>query len=276
MTDLQRIDIGDGSLAVYDSGTPEGDANRTLLLVHGFPLDHTMWRDQIDALDQSYRVIAPDLRGFGQSTLMAVSKTDTLGMEQHADDLAHLLDALGVDEPVHFCGLSMGGYIAWQFWRKYARRVRSLILCDTKATADSAEAAAGRLAMADRVLAEGNGFVADAMLPKLLAPQASSDNSDVAERLRTTIENTAPESIAAAQRGMAARIDANELLASIDVPTLVLVGQHDAITTADEMRSIAAAIAGSQFVEIPQAGHMAPMEASAETNPAIRDFLSEV
>lgn len=269
---MKNIDIGDCSLATLDEGS--GDV---LLLVHGFPLDHTMWNEQIAALRERYRVIAPDLRGFGESGQMqSTSSTATLSMEQHADDLARLLDALGITEKVHFCGLSMGGYIAWQFWRKYAERVRSLLLCDTRASADTEEAAQGRLKMAERVVAEGNAFVAAGMLPKLLAPQKLSSDSDVIRRLRNMIENTSPESIAAAQRGMATRIDATDMLPNIDVPTLVLVGEHDAITTAEEMKSIADTIPGSQFVEIPAAGHMAPMEDPAAVSAAIQDFLAAV
>ena len=273
--DMKKIDVGNGSLATLDEGT--GDV---LLLVHGFPLNHTMWREQITTLKEHYRVIAPDLRGFGQSNDSAASSpttastAPTLTMEQHADDLASLLDRLGIDGGVHFCGLSMGGYIAWQFWKKYAARVRSLILCDTRASADSEEAATGRLAMAERVLTDGTAFVADAMLPNLVAPRQLSGDSDVADRLRNMIESTSPESIAAAQRGMAARIDATHLLRDIDVPSLVLVGEHDAITTATEMQSIAEAIPGSRFATIPDAGHMAPMEEPAAVTMAIKDFLA--
>ncbi|MGE3777939.1 MAG: alpha/beta fold hydrolase, partial [Pirellulaceae bacterium] len=122
-----------------------------LLLVHGFPLDHTMWQKQLDDLSQVCRVVAPDLRGFGRSEVTP----GMVSMGQFADDLAALLDALQISEPMIFCGLSMGGYVAWQFWRRHRSRLRGLILCDTRSVADSPEAAAGRRTTADKVVAQG-------------------------------------------------------------------------------------------------------------------------
>jgi len=269
---MKTIDLDGYRIATVDEG-----AGDVLLLVHGFPLDHTMWLEQVADLKADYRVVAPDLRGFGNN----VEATEPLTMDQHADDLARLLDQLDIDSPVHFCGLSMGGYVAWEFWRRHRDRVRSLLLCDTRAGDDTAEAAEGRLAMAERVLNEGNAFAVDAMLPKLVAPRELNETprelnetSSVAQRLRQMIEKTSPASIASAQRGMAQRIDAQALLSDIDVPTLVVVGEHDAITTAAEMRDIAQAIPRSTFVEIPAAGHMAPLEEPAAVNRALREFLA--
>ena len=154
------VSVGDGSLKVDDRGS--GDV---LLLVHGFPLDHSMWAGQMEVLAQDYRVIAPDLRGFGQSS----STSGTLTMETMADDLAKLLDVLNVTEPIVFCGLSMGGYVAMQFWKRHPQRLRGLVLCDTRAMGDTPEAAANRQAMAEKVIKEGSQVAADAMLPKLFA-----------------------------------------------------------------------------------------------------------
>lgn len=241
-----------------------------LLLVHGFPLDHTMWHEQIDGLSSVCRVIAPDLRGFGGSGTTA----GTVTMEQLADDLAALLDALEVAEPVALCGLSMGGYVAWQFWHRHRRRLGSLILCDTKASADSPEAARARLESADRVLTEGAGFLADSMLEKLFAPTTDSEQPELVEATRQVILATAPEGLAAALRGMAERADATSWLPRIDVPTLVVCGRHDAIASVEEMRGLAAQIPGAHFREISLAGHLAPLENPAETNLAIREFLT--
>src|SRR5687768_11766912 len=141
-----------------------------LLLVHGFPLDHSMWRGQLTALAGTHRVIAPDLRGFGGSSVT----TGAVTMEQYSDDLAGLLDALSIAEPVVFCGLSMGGYVAWQFALRHRVKLSKLILCDTRAIADTREAAEGRLKTAEKVLAEGASVVADAMLPKLFAPETAT------------------------------------------------------------------------------------------------------
>src|SRR5215204_234257 len=139
---MQTAKISTGRLAYIDRG-----AGQPILLVHGFPLDHTMWNSQIEALSANARVIAPDLRGFGQSSLGPVDPTHGITMERYADDLAEFLDELNLsaNHRVIFVGLSMGGYIAWQFARKYAGRLRALALLDTRALADTDEARAGRL-----------------------------------------------------------------------------------------------------------------------------------
>jgi len=251
-------------LAVADEGS-----GPPLVLVHGFPLDHGMWSAQVAALSGQYRVIAPDLRGFGRSGVTVGKVT----MEQFADDLAALLEALEVDRPVVFGGLSMGGYIGWAFWRKHRRRVRALILCDTRAAADTPEAAAGRLETADRVLREGAGALVETMIPKLVAPATFRAHPDVVESLRRVMRSTDPEGIAAAGRGMAQRPDATSMLPRIDCPCLVLVGRHDALTTPDQMRTMAEAIPGARFVEIPDAGHVAPVENPAAVGAAMTEFL---
>lgn len=243
-----------------------------LLLVHGFPLDHTMWAGQIAELSNSVRVIAPDLRGFGSSPTRGEKAT----MVQFADDLAALLDHLAIREPVVLCGLSMGGYIAFQFWRKYADRLRGLILCDTRAAADTPEAAAGRHAMAERVLREGPGPLVDAMLPKLFAESTRQQRPEIVEGLRRVMMANDPRGIAAAARGLAERPDMTAVLAEIRCPTLVVVGQSDAISPPGEMRGIASAIPGADFVEISAAGHMSPLENPAEFNAAALKFFQRV
>ncbi len=247
-----------------------------LLLVHGFPLSHAMWRFQIDALSDEFRVIAPDLRGFGASRWSFDNpKAASLSMETHADDMAKLLEGLGIVEPVVFCGLSMGGYVAWQFVRRHAARLGGLILCDTRSVADTDEARRQRHSMADRVLELGSQIAADAMMPKLFHRGAIERNSDVAAAARRVICETAPETIAATQRGMAVRIDAALLLPEISVPTLVLCGEYDEISPPDEMRTIAAAIPDANFIVIEDAGHLAPLENPAAVNESIRTFLNE-
>jgi pimeloyl-ACP methyl ester carboxylesterase len=247
-----------------------------VLLVHGFPLDHTMWNAQIEALSDRCRIIAPDLRGFGQSSLGEADPHVGVSMERYADDLVELLDALAIDEPIVLAGFSMGGYVAWQVVRKHARRLRALVQCDTKAVADTDEARAGRLKMAEQISEWGSARVAEMMGPKLLARQSFDSKPDVVAAVRKVVEKTSPDAIAAAQRGMAARPDMTELLSRILVPTLVLVGQEDVISPPAEMRSIAAAIPNAQFVEIPGAGHMTTMENPEAVNAALRSFLKEI
>ncbi|MGD9644380.1 MAG: alpha/beta fold hydrolase [Pirellulales bacterium] len=267
---LQTLRAGDVDLAVREQGS-----GPPILFVHGFPLDHSMWREQLAAdgpLAAGHRLIAPDLRGFGSSAVTP----GTVGMEQMADDLSALLDALQVTEPVVFVGLSMGGYVAWRFWQRHASRVRALVLCDTRAVADTPEAARGRRQLAARVLAEGAAPVAEAMLPKLFAPQAATRQPDRVQATEQVIRGTSPEGIAAALRGMAERPDATPLLATIRVPTLVIVGEHDGISPPAEMRTVADAIAGAEFVEVPDAGHMAPLENPTVVNAAIAAFCAQL
>ena len=264
---MPTIPIGDIRLHVVD----EGDGS-PLLLVHGFPLDHTMWRAQIGHFSRNHRVLAPDLRGFGSSSV-----TDGIvGMERFADDLAALLDELKVTEPVCFCGLSMGGYIAWPFFERHRDRLGSLILCDTRSAADAEETRTTRHGLAQKVLEDGPEFIARTMPTKLFAAKTRDEFPQLVEEVQAVIRGTAPAGIAAAARGMAERVDSTNLLPAIDVPTLGLVGEEDTISTVEEMRSIAAAIPGSQFVVIPDAGHMAPLEAPAAVNSALEAFLASV
>ena len=178
---MKTIELPDATLHVADVGT-----GPPLLLVHGFPLDHSMWRHQLETLRSSNRIIAPDLRGFGASS----GATETISMEQLADDLAALLDGLKIIEPITFCGLSMGGYVAWQFWRRHPNRLARLILSDTRAIGDTEEVARGRLDMAERVLAEGSSIIAEAMLPKLFSDRTAHEQIDTIESTRQVMEST--------------------------------------------------------------------------------------
>lgn len=261
----KRIEIGGAALNVFDEG-----AGQPLVFLHGFPLDHTMWRAQIEAFAPRYRVLAPDLRGFGVSE----ARGETVTMEDFAYDLLWLLDALGEQRPVALCGLSMGGYIALRFVEKFPSRLDRLVLCDTRAAADSAEAAANRLKTAERVLAAGAEFVAEAMLPKLFGQRTAREQPARVADVRRVMAVTQPAAIAAAQRGMAQRPDSTALLPTIRTPTLVVVGAEDAISPPDEMRGMAAAIPGAEFVVIPDAGHMAPLENPAAFNAALAKFLT--
>jgi 3-oxoadipate enol-lactonase len=260
---MAMISIGGVSLNVEEKGQGE-----VLLLVHGFPLDHSMWWGQLEGPSKHYRVIAPDLRGFGKSDVTE----GTVTMEQFAEDLARLLDGLNIAEPITLCGLSMGGYIAWQFALNHSNRLKRLIVCDTRAVADSKDTAAGREKSAEKVVAEGAVIVADIMQPKLF--HQSSAGSAYVEQTRQVMLGTNPLGIAAALRGMAKRPDVTGQLEQIRVPTLVICGEHDAISPTAEMRKIAEAIPHARYVEIPAAGHMAPLEKPEEVNAAIVEFMN--
>ncbi len=264
---MKRLAVGTIEMAYIERG--EG---MPVVLVHGFPLDHTMWETQIEPLARAFRVIAPDLRGFGHSG----ASDGAVTMEQMADDLAGLLDAMGIDEPVALCGLSMGGYVAFQFWRRHRRRLRGLILADTRAQNDTPEVAAGRLEMAQRVLQDGPAPLVETMMPKLFAEATVANRPEVVESLRQVMMGTDPTGIAAAARGMAERPDVTDLLPTIDCPTLVIVGNQDAISPPEEMSQIAAAIPDARFVEIAASGHMSPMEKPVAVNLALLKFLDSL
>jgi pimeloyl-ACP methyl ester carboxylesterase len=271
MNSMERAPLSTVELSYLDRG-----AGTPVLLLHGFPLDHTMWSAQIDALAKTCRVIAPDLRGFGQSSLESADAERGVPMERYADDLAELLDVLAIRDRVVLVGFSMGGYIAWQFLRKHASRLRALVQCDTKAAADTDEARAVRLKMAENIFEWGSARVAEILGPKLFAARTMESTPEVIESVRRIVARQSPAAIAAAQRGMAARPDVRPLLPTIRVPTLVLVGVEDAISPPTEMRAIAAAIPGSQFTEVPEAGHMTTMENPPAVNTAVQDFATRL
>jgi pimeloyl-ACP methyl ester carboxylesterase len=263
---MQHVTIGDIKLAVRTIG----HQGYPLLLVHGFPLDHTMWGPQIDYFSDHCRVIAPDLRGFGGSDVTP----GTVTMEQMADDLNQLLDELDVREKIILCGLSMGGYVGMQFWRKYKQRVLAMILCDTRAVADTPEAAANRHKLAALTLKSGPAEASKVMLPKMFAAQTWESQPELVQRTRKSIEKNNPEGIAAAARGLAERPDARELIKTIDVPVLVVVGEHDAISPVAEMREMADSIPNAAWLVVPDAGHMAPLEQPSVVNEAIAEFIT--
>ena len=261
---MKRLSVRgvDLHVLVRGSGMP-------LVLVHGFPLDHSMWGAQIERFASQTQVIAPDLRGFGLSGVT----TGTVTMEQMADDLVAILDGLGVTEPVVLAGLSMGGYVAFQFARKYPERLRALVLCNTRSAADTPQARESRLKLVEQVLAVGPAPVADAMLPRFFAAESFQRVPGAVEFVRERILLTPAEGIAAALRGLAQRPDVTELLAQIQVPTLVIAGSDDAIVPESEMREMAAKIAGSELIVLPGVGHLSALEAPVEFNSVLARFL---
>lgn len=264
---MKKVTVNGISLAVHDEGS-----GPPILFVHGFPLNHSMWREQLEAFVSDYRVIVPDLRGFGDSDVTE----GTVMMEQHADDLLALLDELNVDGPVILCGLSMGGYIAWQFQQKFPERLRALILCDTRAIADTPDGVENRKRLAKMVVENGSAAVASAMLPNLFSPVTGDRDQSVIDELRQTIAATSPQGIAAASLGMAERPDVTSLLPSIETPTLLIVGEDDGISTPKEMKTIADAMPNARLEVIPEAGHMSPLENPRPVNEAIREFLQNL
>ncbi len=243
-----------------------------ILLIHGFPLDHTMWDDQINFLSESSQVIAPDLRGFGRSDVTE----GTVSMEQFADDLNLLLDEIGITESVTICGLSMGGYIVWHFIQKYSDRIKSIILCNTRSAADSDEAKTKRKKMVEMVLSGGLPFIADSMIPNLLSENTIKNQKEIVLKLKKIILGAKPEGVVAALKGMAERPDSTSFLSSIQKPVLLIVGEHDKLTPASEMKKMAESIPNAQYKMIECAGHMSPMESPEIVNNEISQFLNNI
>jgi 3-oxoadipate enol-lactonase len=263
---MKTLAIADTRFHLVDQGS-----GPPLLFVHGFPLDHQMWLGQIDALADEYRVLAPDLRGFGESE----SNLEVVSMERYADDLANILDALEIEQPVSLCGLSMGGYVAWQFWKRHPGKLDKLILCDTRAAADSIEAAQARKKLAKDVLAQGTSMLVETMIPKLFSRMSRENKPDIVQATTAVIRTANRMGVAAALRGMADRPDVAHWLPQIRIPTLVVCGEEDAISGVSEMSEIADQLPQATFTVVPDCGHMAPLEDPQFVNRAIRDFLKE-
>ncbi len=262
------VTVNGAALACWTRGRRHPTA---LLLIHGFPLDHRMWAAQMAGLAAQVHVIAADLRGFGRSS---ASPVGPLTMDQHADDLAALLDHLEIGRAV-VAGLSMGGYIALAFWRRHRQRVQALVLADTRAEADSPQARANRDAAAAKVREAGVGALADDMLPRLLAP-ANLTNPRLVAAMRAMMTAQPAATIIAALAGLRDRPDSRPTLPTITVPTLVVVGEHDALTPPADAAALAASIPGARLVVIPAAGHMSPLENPRAVNVALRRFLAAV
>src|SRR5689334_17003392 len=259
------IRVNDVQLAYTDTGI-----GRPIVLIHGYPFNRSLWNEQVVALSSSYRVIAPDLRGFGESD----AAPGTATMNLMAQDVALLLNQLGIARAV-IGGLSMGGYVALAFYKQLPSRVRALILADTRAQADTEEGKQTRAQQAEKALTEGMAGIADAMLPKLLTPETVSKHPEVVKRVRDMMVKTKPEGAAAALHGMAERDDQTSLLAKISVPTLIMVGAEDAITPVADSEKMHAAIAGSHLVVLENAGHVSNIERTEQFNDALLSFLKE-
>lgn len=245
-----------------------GGTGVPLLLIHGFPFDHTMWAPQLRALAPAVRVIAPDLRGLGESTLPEGGAS----LDDYADDLRALLDALGVERAT-VGGLSMGGYITFAFYRKYASRVRGLVLADTRPQPDSPEAKKGRAENIALVQQKGGGALAEKMLPKMLTPKTLASRPEVTEAAMTMMARQPAEGIIAALAAMRDRPDSTPTLVQIKVPTLVAAGAEDTLTPPEDARALQSAIRGAQLMLIPEAAHMSTFERPEVFNRALADFL---
>ena len=239
-----------------------------ILFVHGFPLSGRLWDGVVSELEDQYRCIVPDLRGHGASES---SRSATMG--EYAADLSKLLDGIDEDRPVVLVGMSMGGYVAFEFCRRTPERVAALVLTNTRAQADTAEAAEGRRETAKRVLEEGSAVVADAMVEKLFAPGVSRT---LKEEWRSVMADTPPAGVAAALEAMAVRPESFDTLAALRRPVLIVAGEEDRITPVEDAERMCAVARDATLIILAGTAHMTPVEKPEELSGALAVFLEEV
>lgn len=236
-----------------------------LLFLHAFPLNSEMWRPQAAAFADRFRIVAPDIRGFGSGA----SRVDPWSFDDVREDLFGLLDALGI-ERCTLIGLSMGGYLAFHFLKAHAERVERFVAADTRARSDNDPEKAGRDGMIAALQSRGHAALAERMIPKLLS---STPEAAVLTGVRKLIDQTSANSAIHALTAMRNREDSSQVPGQIQCPALVIVGQQDLVTRVEEARQLAASIAGSRLVEIPRAGHLSSLEAPDAFNAALAAFL---
>jgi pimeloyl-ACP methyl ester carboxylesterase len=257
---LNEIEIG------YD----DGGTGMPVLFVHGFPHDRSLWTPQLQGLTVQARCLAADIRGFGQTTALAPYSVD-----QYADDLVGLLDVLHLERAV-IAGLSMGGYAAFALWRRHAHRVRGLILCNTKAGADSDEARAKRRALIDLAREQGASAIADSMLTGMLGKTTRKNRPEISNTVHRMISSQPVEGIIGALQAMMDRPDSTPTLATIDVPTMLVTSDEDAIIPVSEAEAMHAGIKGSTLEVIAGAGHLSNLERPAAFNHLVSEFLAQL
>lgn len=239
-----------------------------LLLLHGFPLDRSMWEPQVDAFAATHTVVRFDARGFGGSP----PGEGALTMERIAADAAALLDHLGIGRAA-LCGLSMGGYAAFAFVRRHAERLRALVLTNTRAAADDPDARRRRAELAEEVRRRGAAAAVEAFLPKLLGETTQREKPELVAHVRAMGMAASTQGVVDALAGLASRADSLPTLREIQVPALVISGEEDVISPPDEARAMHAAIAGSRVEIVPRAGHMSNLENPGAWNAAVSTFL---
>jgi 3-oxoadipate enol-lactonase len=260
---MERITTGDAEIFYESLGT-----GAPVVLVHPFPTNLEFWRPVSQMLASRYRLILPDLRGHGESGI----GDGPARMEKHAEDMARILDHAEVGR-APIVGVSIGGYIFFEFWRRYRGRVAAAVLCNTKAQADIAEAKANRLQAATDVLERGTEPFFESMIPRLLGKTTRETRPDLVDGARAMMRKMSPEDVAQVQRGMAERQDSVPTLKTINVPTLLLTGDEDILTGPPDAELMHKSIAESEMKVISRAGHFSPWEQPEEVGKILRQFL---
>jgi 3-oxoadipate enol-lactonase len=264
--DSHSVKSSDAQIAYWTvgDGTP-------VLLLHPFPVHHEFWLPLVDALTARYRLILPDLRAHGDSDVGEGPAT----MDKHVADLARVMDDADVGR-APMVGVSIGGYALFEFWRRHRGRVAALVLCNTKAAADNAEACAARLQAANEVLERGTEPFFEGMIQKVLGRTTREARPDLVDGALRMMRKMSAQDIAEVQRGMANRPDSIDTLKTINVPTLLVTGDEDPMTGVNEAELMHQHIASSQLRVIPKAGHYSPWEQPAEAGRILRQFLDAI
>ncbi len=263
---MPSVDAGDVTLDYLDTG----GQSQPVLLVHAFPLNKGQWEPQVRALGDRFRLIALDLKGFGRSD--APAGRANYSMDSYARELKAVLDDVGAPQAT-IVGLSLGGYIAFAFLRLFPEAVDRLVLADTRAEADAPEAIDKRSGQQEQVEHEGTAGLIEAMPNALLGEKTRANKPDVVDELRRLMDNQ-PSGYIGALEAMKTRPDSTGDLAGIGVPTLIMVGEEDALTPPEFSRSMHEAVGGSRLVVIPEAGHISNLEAPDAFNGALAEFLA--
>jgi pimeloyl-ACP methyl ester carboxylesterase len=263
---MQRLHSDDAEIVyqVDGKGPP-------VVLLHPFPVHHEFWNPIVPALSSRYQIIRPDLRGHGDSEI-------GLGpalMSKHAADLARVMDAAGVGKAV-LVGCSIGGYILFEFWRRLRARVSALAICDSRPQPDSAEGRANRLKSAADVLDQGTEPFFESMIPRLMGRITVSTRPDLVAGAHRMMHKMSAEGVSQVQRGMAERPDSVGDLKTINVPTLIVIGEEDILSTVADGELMRQQIPGSQLKVIPKAGHYAPYEQPEAVGPILRQFVDSI
>lgn len=267
MPDINAVALR-GATIHYDDLGPS--AGLPVLLIHGHPFNRTLWAPQAKALAETgYRVVTPDLRGYGRSSVTP----GKVFLSDFADDLAALLDHLGIERAV-VGGVSMGGQVTMEFQRRHPQRVRALVLSDTSAPAETDEGKEFRNRLADRLLAEGMAGYAGEVIDKMLAPYNVTAMPDVAGRVLDMMRATDPRGAAAALRGRAERPDYRDTLAGVREPVLIVVGADDVYTPVADAEAMHRLVPHAAMAVIEKAGHLPGAEQPEAFNTALLDFLT--
>lgn len=260
---MERITSGDAEIFYESMGS-----GAPVVLLHPFPANHEFWHPVSQVLACRYRLILPDLRGHGESGV----GDGPARMEKHAEDIARILDHAEVGR-APFVGVSIGGYIFFEFWRRYRGRIAAVVLCNTKAPADSPQGKASRLQAANDVLERGTEAFFESMIPRLLGKTTRETRPDLVDSALGLMRKMSPEDVAQVQRGMAERQDSVPILKTINVPTLLLTGDEDILTGPPEADLMHKSIAGSDMKVVLRAGHFSPWEQPEEVGRILRQFL---